>query len=73
MPTKGGPRPWSCSSFLLLQALKISCLLLLLQQGVAPSSSAATATVAVGQPLSGGQRLVSKGGRFAVGLFQPEQ
>jgi hypothetical protein len=33
--------------------------------------SRAADTVAVGRPLSGGQRLVSKRGKFALGFFQP--
>jgi len=33
--------------------------------------SLALDTVSRDQPLSGGQRLVSQGGRFALGFFQP--
>uniref|UniRef100_A0ACD5WIM2 Uncharacterized protein n=1 Tax=Avena sativa TaxID=4498 RepID=A0ACD5WIM2_AVESA len=34
--------------------------------------SRATDTIAAGRPLSGGQRLVSKRGKFALGFFQPD-
>uniref|UniRef100_A0ACD5VXZ9 Uncharacterized protein n=1 Tax=Avena sativa TaxID=4498 RepID=A0ACD5VXZ9_AVESA len=34
--------------------------------------SRATDTIAAGQPLSGGQRLVSRRGKFALGFFQPD-
>uniref|UniRef100_A0A0E0JS09 Receptor-like serine/threonine-protein kinase n=1 Tax=Oryza punctata TaxID=4537 RepID=A0A0E0JS09_ORYPU len=66
MAARGGrrPPPWSpssCSSFLLI--MMISCL-------VAPSRAADT--VAVGRALSGRQVLVSKGGKFALGFFQPD-
>ncbi|KAI5006967.1 hypothetical protein ZWY2020_046915 [Hordeum vulgare] len=37
----------------------------------APSRAADPDTVAVGRPLSGGRRLVSKRGKFALGFFQP--
>ncbi|KAF7025089.1 hypothetical protein CFC21_037328 [Triticum aestivum] len=39
----------------------------------APSRAADTNTVAVGQPLSGRKRLVSKRGKFALGFFQPAE
>uniref|UniRef100_A0A0D9V8T1 Uncharacterized protein n=1 Tax=Leersia perrieri TaxID=77586 RepID=A0A0D9V8T1_9ORYZ len=68
--TRGGRRRrlWSSSSFscpppFLVMLVIISCLL------VAPSL--AVDTVAVDRPLSGGQVLVSKGGKFALGFFQP--
>ncbi|XP_052137344.1 G-type lectin S-receptor-like serine/threonine-protein kinase At2g19130 [Oryza glaberrima] len=80
MAARGGRRrrPWwwssSCRCSPLLQLIISSCLLLWPHQGVAlaPSRAAATDTLAVGRPLSGGRRLVSKGGRFAVGFFQPD-
>ncbi|KAF0917734.1 hypothetical protein E2562_021232 [Oryza meyeriana var. granulata] len=63
MAARGG-RPWSSSSSCppLLLVL-ISCL-------VAPSRAADT--IAAGRPLSGGQTLVSKAGKFALGFFQPD-
>ncbi|CAN6231311.1 unnamed protein product, partial [Urochloa humidicola] len=38
----------------------------------APSSSRAADTIADGQPLYGGQSLVSKRGKFKLGFFQPD-
>ncbi|CAN6251235.1 unnamed protein product [Urochloa humidicola] len=39
----------------------------------APSSSRAADTIADGQPLYGGQSLVSKRGKFKLGFFQPDK
>ncbi|KAG2590412.1 hypothetical protein PVAP13_5NG262540 [Panicum virgatum] len=46
------------------------CLLLALCMHGPPSR--ASDTVSRDQPLSGGQRMVSQGGRFALGFFQPD-
>ncbi|KAG8054399.1 hypothetical protein GUJ93_ZPchr0001g29562 [Zizania palustris] len=48
-------------------------LLVLLHHGAAPCRAAGSSdTVAAGRPLSRGQTLVSKGGKFVLGFFQPE-
>uniref|UniRef100_A0A0E0FWT5 Receptor-like serine/threonine-protein kinase n=1 Tax=Oryza nivara TaxID=4536 RepID=A0A0E0FWT5_ORYNI len=64
-------RPWSSSSscgspFLMM----LISYLLWLHREAAPSLAADTVTV--GRPLSGGQVLVSRGGKFALGFFQPD-
>lgn len=45
--------------------------LLLLAAWITPLLSQATDNVSRSQPLSGDRRLVSQGGKFAVGFFQP--
>uniref|UniRef100_J3L6M2 Receptor-like serine/threonine-protein kinase n=1 Tax=Oryza brachyantha TaxID=4533 RepID=J3L6M2_ORYBR len=69
MAAARGGRPWWWSS----SSSSSSCapLLLVLLSCLAPPSRAAD-TVAVGRPLSGGQVLVSKAGKFALGFFQPD-
>ncbi|CAM0150008.1 unnamed protein product [Urochloa decumbens] len=59
------PTPPACALLLLLGFVSLSLL-----QGAHPSQ--ARDTVAAGRPLSGGESLVSKRGKFRLGFFQPD-